>query len=69
MSLFEDRKQSVDANSLIDWWNRYGGFHYCTRSLAQLNSTSSVIFPEEEDKDDEKTEGTMSIFAAFATAS
>ena len=68
MSLFEDRKQSVNANSLLDWWNRYGGFHYCTHSLAQPNSTSSVIFPE-EDKDDEKTEGTMSIFAASAIAS
>jgi hypothetical protein len=26
MPLFEDRKQSVDASSLLDWWNRYGGF-------------------------------------------
>jgi len=49
MSLFEDRKQSVDASSLLDWWN-------------------SVMFPE-EDKDDEMTEETMNIFAAFATAS
>jgi hypothetical protein len=38
-------------------------------SLAQMNDHSSVIFPEAEDGDDEGTEGTMSIFAAFATAS
>ena len=37
MYLFEDPKQSVDACSLLDWWNRYEGFTVvCVRLLKRI---------------------------------